>query len=111
MIHAHDWMTFLAGLEARRVSGKPLVLHVHATESDRAGAGGNPFVRDIESAAVNAADRVITVSRYTARRLGRDYGVPRRRIRVVHNAIDATSRPGTASPGAHPSRWCSSPGA
>ena len=50
VIHAHDWMTFLAGLEARRVSGKPLVLHVHATESDRAGAGGNAFVRDIERA-------------------------------------------------------------
>jgi glycosyltransferase involved in cell wall biosynthesis len=99
VIHAHDWMTFLAGLEARRVSGKPLVLHVHATESDRAGTGGNPFVRDIERAGVNAADLVITVSRYTARRLGRDYGVPRRRIRVVHNAIDANSRPWEESPG------------
>jgi glycosyltransferase involved in cell wall biosynthesis len=99
VIHAHDWLTFLAGLEARRVSGKPLILHVHATESDRAGAGGNPFVRDIERAAVNAADRVITVSRYTARRLGRDYGVPRRRIRVVHNAIDARSRPSEESLG------------
>lgn len=98
VIHAHDWMTFLAGLEARRVSGKPLVLHVHATESDRAGAGGNAFVRDIERAAVNAADRVITVSRYTARRLGRDYGVPRRKIRVVHNAIDASARPRAEAP-------------
>jgi glycosyltransferase involved in cell wall biosynthesis len=99
VIHAHDWMTFLAGLEARRVSGKPLVLHVHATESDRAGTGGNPFVRDIERAGVNAADLVITVSRYTARRLGRDYGLPRRRIRVVHNAIDGNSRPWEESPG------------
>jgi glycosyltransferase involved in cell wall biosynthesis len=88
VIHAHDWMTFPAGLEARRVSGRPLVVHVHATEYDRAGEGGNPFVREIEREGVSRADRVIAVSRYTANRLAREYGVPRRRLRVVHNAID-----------------------
>ncbi len=88
VIHAHDWMTFRAGLEARRVTGKPLVLHVHATEFDRAGTGGNPFVRDIEREALRRADRIIAVSRYTADLIAREYGVPRRRIRVVHNAID-----------------------
>jgi glycogen synthase len=88
VIHAHDWMTFLAGLEARRVSGRPLVAHVHATEYDRAGDGGNPFVRDVERAGLSGADGVIAVSRYTADLLVRHYGVPRRRIRVVHNAID-----------------------
>ncbi|HEY7111961.1 MAG TPA: glycosyltransferase family 4 protein [Thermoanaerobaculia bacterium] len=92
VIHAHDWMTFPAGLEARRVSGKPLVVHVHATEYDRAGDGGNPFVREIEREGVARADRVIAVSRYTAQRLGREYGVPRRHLRVVHNAIDAGRR-------------------
>jgi len=92
VIHAHDWMTYLAGLEARRVSGRPLVVHVHATEYDRAGDGGNSFVRDIERAGVQEADRVIAVSRYTADLLARRYGVPRRRIRVVHNAIDAGGR-------------------
>ena len=97
VIHAHDWMTFLAGLEARRVSGKPLVLHVHATENDRAGDGGNPFVRDIERVGLAAADRVIAVSRYTARLVSGNYGVPRRRIRVVHNAIDAN--PGSSPTG------------
>ena len=88
VIHAHDWMTFLAGLEARRVSGKPLVVHVHATEYDRAGTGGDSFVRDIERSGVAGADRVIAVSRYTAGLLVRHYSVPRRRIRVIHNAID-----------------------
>jgi glycosyltransferase involved in cell wall biosynthesis len=89
VIHAHDWMTFRAGLEARRVTGKPLVLHVHAIEFDRAGTGGNPFVREIEREALRSADRIIAVSRYTAGLIAREYGVPRRRIRVVHNAIDA----------------------
>jgi glycosyltransferase involved in cell wall biosynthesis len=93
VIHAHDWMTFLAGLEARRVSGKPLVAHVHATEYDRAGVGGDRFVRDVERAGVAGADRVVAVSRYTAALLSREYGVPRRRIRVVHNAIDPAPRP------------------
>jgi len=93
VIHAHDWMTFLAGLEARRVSGKPLVAHVHATEYDRTGGGGDPFVRDVERAGVAGADRVVAVSRYTAALLSREYGVPRRRIRVVHNAIDPAPRP------------------
>ena len=92
VIHAHDWMTFPAGLEARRVSGRPLVVHVHATEYDRAGDGGNPFVREIEREGVARADRVIAVSRYTAERLGHEYGVPRRRLRVVHNAIDGGRR-------------------
>lgn len=99
VIHAHDWMTFLAGLEARRVSGKPLVVHVHATEYDRAGDGGDSFVRDIERAGLAGADRVIAVSRYTAGLLARNYGVPRRRIRVVHNAIDPAAKSQQSDPG------------
>lgn len=88
VIHAHDWLTFLAGLEARRVSGKPLVLHVHATEFDRSDGVGNPFVSAIERAGLSAADRVVAVSGYTAELLARRYGVPADRLRVVHNAID-----------------------
>lgn len=91
VIHAHDWLTFLGGLEARRVSGRPLVAHVHATEFDRAGGDGQAFVRDVERAGITFADRVIAVSRYTARQIEERYGVPRDRIRVVHNAIGAAS--------------------
>lgn len=89
VIHAHDWLTFLAGLEARRASGKPLVLHVHATEFDRAGGGENGFVTAIERLGLAQADRVVAVSSYTAELVGREYGVPPERLRVVHNAIDA----------------------
>ena len=91
VIHAHDWLTYLAGLEARRVSGRPLAVHVHATELDRAGNLDNHFVRDIEGLGVRLADRVIAVSRYTAGRVAEVYGVPPERVRVVHNAIDAGS--------------------
>lgn len=89
VIHAHDWLTFAAGLEARRVSARPLVAHVHATEFDRSGGPGNRFVSGVEGLGLAAADRVIAVSRYTAEVVHSRYGVPEDRIRVVHNAIDA----------------------
>lgn len=89
VIHAHDWLTYLAGLEARRVSGRPLVVHVHSTELDRSGNLSNRFVRNIEERGVLLSDRVIAVSRYTAGRVAATYGVPASRLRVVHNAIDA----------------------
>jgi glycogen synthase len=88
VIHAHDWMTFMAGMRAKRATGKPLVLHVHATEFDRSGGGENSFVTAIERAGAAAADRVVAVSAYTADVLASRYGVPRERLRVVHNAID-----------------------
>ena len=87
VIHAHDWLTFLAGMRAKRATGRPLVLHVHATEFDRSG-GENAFVTAIERAGAAAADRVVAVSGYTADVLASRYDVPRERLRVVHNAID-----------------------
>jgi glycogen synthase len=88
VIHAHDWLTFLAGIHAQRATGKPLVAHVHATEFDRAGAAPNRFVMAVERAGLAAADRVVAVSGYTAEILSNRYGVPADRLRVVHNAID-----------------------
>ncbi|HWZ87093.1 MAG TPA: glycosyltransferase family 4 protein [Thermoanaerobaculia bacterium] len=89
VIHAHDWLTFLAGLEARKATGRPLVLHVHATEFDRSGNEENGFVSAIERLGLAAADRVVAVSSYTAELVAREYGVPPERLRIVHNAIDA----------------------
>ena len=34
IIHAHDWLTYPAGVHAKMVSGKPLCIHVHATDFD-----------------------------------------------------------------------------
>lgn len=97
VIHAHDWLTFLAGVAARRVSGRPLAAHVHATELDRAGENGDPFVTEVERLGLREADRVIAVSSYTADVLRTRYGVAEERIRVLHNAIDGdperSSRP------------------
>ncbi len=89
VIHAHDWMTYSAGIEAKKMSGKPLVVHVHATEFDRSGgAGYNPFVYDIERRGMQEADEVITVSQLTKDRVVTSYGIPPEKVHVVHNAVD-----------------------
>jgi glycogen(starch) synthase len=87
LIHAHDWMTNLAGAAASRVSGKPLVTHVHATEYDRSGEHYDPRVKELEQLGLDHADRVICVSHYTAGVLKRRYSVDPAKLRVVHNAV------------------------
>ncbi len=92
IIHAHDWLTFRAGLRAREISGKPLLVHVHSIESDRAGGGnGNPLVREIEGLTFLLADRILAVSNHTRKAIAREYGIPLDKIDVVHNSFDASS--------------------
>ncbi len=89
VIHAHDWLTYLAGLEAKRVSGKPLVVHVHSTEFDRTGGNGsNEFVSAIERQGLQEADAVIAISGYTKNIIIQQYGVDPNKIVVVHNGIE-----------------------
>ncbi|MGV8140809.1 MAG: glycosyltransferase family 4 protein [Candidatus Woesearchaeota archaeon] len=89
IIHCHDWMTFPAGIEAKKVSGKPLVVHVHATEFDRTGGNSiNNYVYDIERKGMEFADRVITVSYFTKAKVMENYGIRAEKISVVHNAVD-----------------------
>jgi len=87
LIHAHDWMTNLAGAAAAKVSGKPLVTHVHATEFDRSGENFNPRVKALEQLGLDYADRVCCVSHYTAGVLKQRYRVDPAKLRVVHNAV------------------------
>lgn len=89
VIHAHDWLTCRAALRAKEVSGKPLIVHIHSIEADRAGHefGGNPVVREIESLAMLIADRVIAVSERTKAAIVREYQIPPEKIDVVHNSI------------------------
>lgn len=89
IIHAHDWLTFRAGLRAREVTNLPLILHVHSIERDRAGGTpGNPLVREIEAVSMMLADRVIAVSEHTKREIVKDYGIPADKIYVSHNSLN-----------------------
>lgn len=87
VIHVHDWMTFLAGIRAKRVSGKPLVAHVHALEFDRSGEKVNTDIFAIEKLGMEAADRVIAVSHYTRNLILEQYGIDPDKVVVVHNAV------------------------
>ncbi|MDB5237779.1 MAG: 4-alpha-glucanotransferase [Candidatus Kaiserbacteria bacterium] len=95
VIYAHDWLSFGAGIEAKRATGKPLIVHVHATEFDRSGGaiGINPHVFNIEKQGMEAADVVVAVSEFTKQIILRSYGIPAEKVRVVHNGIDETTAP------------------
>lgn len=88
VIDTHDWITFAAGIEARKVSGKPLVAHIHATEFDRAGAGANPEICRLEYEGMMAADRIVANSHALKRVCVERYAIPAERIEVVHWGID-----------------------
>jgi len=93
VIHAHDWMTYPAGLSVAALSGKPLVVHIHSTEFDRSGTNINQRVYDIERAGLHGAGRVICVSRFTRDIVTSRYGVPESKCRVVYNAITVNGEP------------------
>lgn len=91
-IHAHDWLTMEAGIRAKQLTDAPLIVHVHATEYDRAGGGqGNPIVHEIEYQGLIVADRIIAVSQITKNIIIDKYGIPADKIEVMHNAIDVES--------------------
>ncbi|MCH7640824.1 glycosyltransferase family 4 protein [Patescibacteria group bacterium] len=89
IIHCHDWLTFPAGIAAKRVLGKPLVSHVHSTEFDRTGGHyPNPEVFQIEKKGLEEADSVISVSNFTKDILVRKYGINSDKVNVVYNGVD-----------------------
>ncbi len=88
LIHAHDWMTFPAGVALAEQSGKPLVIQVHSTEFDRSGEHVNQYVYDIERHAMHAAARIIAVSNYTRNIIISRYGVPAEKVEVVYNGVE-----------------------
>lgn len=93
VIHAHDWLTYPAGIAAKKVSGKPLVVHVHATEFDRSGENVNQLVYDIEREGMTKADRVITVSNLTRNIVIERYGISPDKVFTVYNGADAFKSP------------------
>ncbi len=88
VIHAHDWLTYAAGIAAKKISGKPLVIHVHATEFDRSGETVNQTVYDIEKMGMENADKIITVSNLTRNIVIERYGISPEKIVTVYNAVE-----------------------
>ena len=87
VIHSHDWLTYPAGIHAKNVTGKPLVIHVHATDFDRSRGNVNPTVFAIEKDGMENADHIITVSNLTRRTVIDKYGISPDKVTTVHNAV------------------------
>lgn len=88
LIHAHDWLTYPAAVRLKKKTGKPLLLHVHALETDRAGPGVRNAIYQVERFGLHMCDRVISVSEYTRGLIVEHYQVPSNKIEAVHNGID-----------------------
>ena len=88
VVHAHDWMTYPAGIAVAAISGKPLIVHVHSTEFDRSGENVNQMVYDIEREGMEQADKVITVSYFTRNIIISRYGISGEKVEVVHNGVE-----------------------
>lgn len=87
IIHSHDWLTYPAGIHAKQITGKPLVVHVHATDFDRSRGNVNPTVFAIEMDGMNQADHIITVSELTRRTVIEKYHQAPSKVTTVHNAV------------------------
>ncbi len=92
IIHSHDWLTYPAGIHAKQVTGKPLVIHVHATDYDRSRGNVNPTVFNIERDGMIHADHIITVSNLTRDTVIDKYGIDPAKVTTVHNAVIPLSR-------------------
>jgi glycosyltransferase involved in cell wall biosynthesis len=92
VIHSHDWLTYPAGIHAKQISGKPLVIHVHATDFDRSRGNVNPQVFAIEKNGMEHADHIITVSDLTRRTVIEKYGIDPAKVTTVHNAVEPMSQ-------------------
>ena len=88
LVHAHDWMTYPAGIAVASISNKPLVIHVHSTEFDRSGEHVNQMIYDIEREGMHAADKIIAVSHFTRNTIISRYGISADKVDVVHNGIE-----------------------
>ncbi|HCS87614.1 MAG TPA: 4-alpha-glucanotransferase [Bacteroidales bacterium] len=88
IIHSHDWLTYPAGVFAKHISGKPLVIHVHATDFDRSRGNVNPTVYAIEKRGMDESDHIICVSNLTRQTVIEKYGQDPRKVSTVHNAVE-----------------------
>ena len=88
VVHAHDWMTFPAGMAVAAARNVPLIVHIHSTEFDRSGVHVDQRIYDIERRGMHAAMKVVAVSSMTRNVITQHYDIPAEKVEVVYNAID-----------------------
>ncbi len=88
VIHAHDWVTYPAAIRIKNRTGKPMVVHVHALETDRVGDTVRNEIYWLERQGLGYADSIIAVSEYTKEQIVKHYKIDRSKVSVVHNGIE-----------------------
>ena len=99
IVHAHDWMTYPAGIAVSTISGKPLIVHVHSTEFDRSGENVNQMIYDIEREGMEWAAKVIAVSYFTRNIIISRYGISGEKVEVVYNGVERNGNRSLAGSG------------
>jgi glycogen synthase len=87
IIHAHDWMTMIAGMEIKAQTGKPLVVHIHSLEVDRGGPHSKGWVYQMEKKGMETADVLMPVSDFTGNIIREYYHIDPAKIFTIHNGI------------------------
>jgi glycogen(starch) synthase len=91
VIHAHDWMTMIAGMRIKELTGKPLVMHIHSLEVDRGGTESKGWVYELEKRGMQCADVLMPVSNFTADNIHHHYGIDKKKMSVVHNGSNTVT--------------------
>ena len=84
VIYAHDWMTYLAGIELKLVSGKLLVVHVSSLCEERGGPDSKGWAYEIEKQALEKADLIIAQTDALVSTIEARYDVPAAKIRSLY---------------------------
>jgi len=93
VIHAHDWLSGVAGIGLKHLYRKPLITTVHSTEYGRRTGIHNDLqacIHEIEGWLCYEAWRIITCSYYMRDHVSWCFRVPENKICVVPNGVDVT---------------------
>jgi glycosyltransferase involved in cell wall biosynthesis len=91
LIHAHDWLSGIAGVGLKHLYRRPLVSTMHSTERGRRIGIHDDLqasINEIESWLCQESWRIITCSYYMRDHVSSALGVPQERICVVQNGVD-----------------------
>ncbi|MCS6823082.1 MAG: glycosyltransferase [Cytophagaceae bacterium] len=84
IIYCHDWITMMAGIRLKLLTGKKLLVHIHSLEYDRYGEDSRNWVYYLERKAMDMADSIISVSHYTKNIAVKYYDIYPEKINVIH---------------------------
>ncbi|MBM1154261.1 glycosyltransferase family 4 protein [archaeon] len=93
LVHAHDWLCFLSGIELKHALNIPLIVTFHSTEFGRAGGLHHPdsyAIHGIEWWGAFESRYVITTSNQMRKEVCSVFQLPEQKVRIIPNGIDVS---------------------